>query len=83
MSSAGKAIKNVIEELWNVLTDTENSEIFKLFSSYETNIGVNFDNSPERKYTMTFPYMMYYRMMGTTTTNLYEIPFNPQELYKT
>ena len=31
---------------------------------------------------LNFPYMLYYRLMSTTTTNIYEVPYNGQIMYE-
>lgn len=83
VSGFGRTIANVVEAIWDVFSDTEKSNIWSVFDKSKSELdSLTFSNN-EQKYITLFPYMMYYRMVGTTTTNIYEIPFNPSELYKT
>ena len=38
--------------------------------------------STQTKSVLNFPYMLYYRLMSTTTTNIYEVPYNGQIMYE-
>lgn len=41
-----------------------------------------FDDTAEKKVLIDFCYNMYYRMLTTTSTNIYELPFNAENIYK-
>ena len=72
-------------KVWNFIKAiTTNFGEIMTASTNGLNIGVDFmiNNPANDAYVLKFPYMLYYRLMSTTTTNIYNIPYNGQVLYE-
>ena len=72
-------IKAVTRDFDKIMLDAASEQINKVATFY-----INSENdSPIRtKSVLNFPYMLYYRLMSTTTTNIYEVPYNGQIMYE-
>ena len=72
-------IKAVTRDFDKIMLDAASDQINNVATFY-----INSENdSPIRtKSVLNFPYMLYYRLMSTTTTNIYEVPYNGQIMYE-
>ena len=71
-------IKTVTRDFGDIMLEATSDQINNVATFYINSK----DNSPHTKSVLNFPYMLYYRLMSTTTTNIYEVPYNGQIMYE-
>ena len=69
--------ENLMSQIPNIMRDA----IDKV-TSIESGMFRGGKNADEKRYIMSIPYTLYYRMISSTTTNIYELPYNGKILYQ-
>lgn len=70
--------KSVFSDIGTILGTAFNAAIDPtLLWKYANNTSPDYDN-----YVLKIPYMLYYRLLSSTTTGIYEIPYNGKILYE-
>ena len=72
-------IKAVTKDFDKIMLDAASNQIKNITTFY---INSEDNSSIRTKSVLNFPYMLYYRLMSTTTTNIYEVPYNGQIMYE-
>ena len=78
LSKFGKRVWNFIKSM-----TTNFGEIMTAASSgLMDDQTFNINNPDYNAYVLKFPYMLYYRLMSATSTNIYNVPYNGNVLYE-
>jgi hypothetical protein len=71
-------LKNIVKN------SSWNSILTKIQELIKTDFNTNFynDTKDEKKWAIDFVYSLYYRLLSTTTTNIYTLPYSANNLLK-
>ena len=84
-SSPFKTLSEFGMRVWNFIKSmtTNFGEIMTAASSgLMDDQTFNINNPDYNAYVLKFPYMLYYRLMSATSTNIYNVPYNGNVLYE-
>ena len=82
LSEFGKKVWNFIKAITSNFGEIMTASASPYMTSIDSEFDTLLDDNSTSSYVMKFPYMLYYRLMSTTTTNIYNIPYNGSVLYE-
>lgn len=80
--------KSFAKQLWTFATNIMKAlpdilqESIKKVEVVTTKDFIGGSDESEKEYVMRIPYMLYYKMLSSTTINIFEIPYNGKILYQ-
>ena len=82
LSETGKMIWTVLKKIITTLPTILVKGYKDVRSLYDDNVNDNYSTGDHQldSFILKIPYLLYYRMMSTFTTNIYEVPFTGKSI---